>query len=324
MDKKIIIGIAVAAAIAVIVPLAVIASTQSSTPAETADDSKVKVVASFFPLYDFARQVGGDRAEVASMIPAGVEPHDWEPTIRQIQEANSADMVVYNGAGFETWIERLEANFTVNTSEGIELVEIREEGHDEHEEEEEHEEGEDEHDHGGIDPHIWLDPILAKQQVENIRAGLVQIDPENAQYYNDNAARLAAELDMLDASIRSELSDCEHQDFIAFHNAFSYFADRYGLTQHSVHGGLPEGEVPPQRLQEIVDLANELKIDTIYSEELVDPRLAEVIADEIPNGQVLVLSPIEGLEEEEEQAGLGYIAKMEQNLANLKAGLKCR
>lgn len=303
LDKKIVIGIAFAAAMAVIVPLAVIAS----TPRETVDDSKIKVVASFFPLYDFARQVGGDSAEVTSMVPSGIEPHDWEPTIRQISDANSADLFIYNGAGFESWAQNIEAELVVDTSSGLELLEAVEE------------EGE----HGGSDPHIWLDPILAKRQVDKIRAGFVQVDPDNAQYYNDNAARFAAELETLDASIRSELSECGVQDFIAFHNAFSYFANRYGLTQHSVHGGLPEGEVPPQRLQEIVDLANELKIDTIYSEELVDPRLAQVIADEIPNGKVLVLSPIEGLEQEEAEAGLGYIDKMEQNLTNLKAGLKC-
>lgn len=315
MDKKIIIGIAVAAAVAVIVPLAIMADTQNNVPPEIAGDQKIKVVASFFPLYDFARQVGRDRAEVTSMVPAGVEPHDWEPTIRQISDAQSADLFIFNGAGFESWAQDIEAKFVVDTSSGLELLEVGE-GEEEHEGEEE--------EHGAFDPHIWLDPVLAKQQVDKIRAGFVEVDPENAQYYNDNAARFAAELDALDASIRSELSNCEKQDFIAFHNAFSYFANRYGLTQHSVHGGLPEGEVAPQRLQAVVDLANELKIDTIYSEELVDPRLAEVIASEIPDGKVLVLSPIEGLEEEEQQAGLGYIDKMEQNLVNLKAGLKCR
>lgn len=312
MDKKIVIVIALAAAIAVIVPLTVIAS----TPLETVDDSRIKVVASFFPLYDFARSIAGDRAEVTSMVPSGIEPHDWEPTIRQISDANSADLFIYNGAGFERWAQNIEAELVIDTSSGLELLEAVEEEAHEGEEKEEDE-------HAGTDPHIWLDPLLAKQQVEKIRAGFVQVDPDNAQYYNDNAARFAAELDTLDASIRSELSECGAHDFIAFHNAFSYFANRYELTQHSLHGGLPEGEVPPQRLQEIVDLANELKIDTIYSEELVDPRLAQVIADEIPNGKVLVLSPIEGLEEEEAKAGLGYIDKMRQNLTNLKAGLKC-
>ena len=323
MDNKIAIGIAVvAAAVAVIVPLAVIASTQNNAaPAEedaAAGNQKIiKVIVSFFPLYDFARNVGGDRVEVTSMIPAGAEPHDWEPTIRQVADASLADIFVYNGASFESWAQNIEAKFVVNTSEGLKLLEARDE--EEHKGEVEEEEVE----HSDIDPHIWLDPIYAKHQVGLIRDGLVKIDPDNTQYYNDNADRFMAELDKLDASIRSELSGCEKKDFIAFHSAFSYFANRYGLNQHSMHRGLPEGEVPPQRLQEIVDLAKELKIDTIYSEELVDPRLAEAIAEEIPGGRVLVLSPIEGLEKEEQAAGLGYIDKMEQNLDNLKAGLDC-
>ncbi|HEX7032798.1 MAG TPA: zinc ABC transporter substrate-binding protein [Nitrososphaera sp.] len=309
MDKKIIFAIAVAAAVAVVLPLSLMTDTQNNIPPEVAGDQKIKVVASFFPLYDFARRVGGDRAEVTSMVPAGVEPHNWEPTIRQISDAQSADLFIFNGAGFETWARDIEAKFVVDTSSGLELLGAG---------------GEEGGDRRAIDSHIWLDPVLAKQQVNKILDGFVKADPENAQYYNDNAARFIAELDELDTLIRSELSDCEKQDFIAFHNAFSYFANRYGLTQHTVHVGLPEGEIAPQRLQQVVDLAKELKLDTIYSEELVDPRLAEVIASEIPDGKVLVLSPIEGLEGEELQAGLGYIDKMEQNLVNLKAGLKCR
>ncbi|MEP0824456.1 MAG: zinc ABC transporter substrate-binding protein [Nitrososphaera sp.] len=305
MDDKIIIGIAAAAAVAVVIPFTIMTDdTPNDVTPEVAGDQKIRVVASFFPLYDFARQVGGDRADVTSMVPAGVEPHDWEPTIRQISDAQSADLFIFNGVGFESWARDIGAKAAVDASSGLDLLEGER--------------------RGAFDSHIWLDPVLAKQQVEKIRDGFVKVDPENAQYYNDNAARFTAELDALDASIRSELSECEKQDFIAFHNAFSYFANRYGLTQHAVHGGLPEGEIAPQRLQEVVNLANELKLDTIYAEELVDPRLAEIIASEIPGGKVLVLSPIEGLDDEELRAGLGYIDKMEQNLVNLKAGLKCR
>jgi zinc transport system substrate-binding protein len=315
LDKRIVLGIAVAATIAVIVPLAVIASTQSSTPAETADDSKVKVVASFFPLYDFARQVGGDRADVSVMVPAGIEPHDWEPTPRNIADAENADLIVYNGAGFESWVSRIDAKAAVDTSTGIQLMKGAE-----HEEEEG---GEEEHEESGLDPHIWLDPVLAKKQVEAIRDGLVQVDPANADYYRQNAEKYLGELDSLDAMIRAELSNCEKNDFIAFHNAFSYFANRYGLTQHSVQGLSPEGDVLPQRITEIKELATGLGIEVIYAEELVDPRLATVIADEIPNGRILVLSPIEGLEQEELDQGLGYLDKMKDNLENLKVGLQC-
>jgi zinc transport system substrate-binding protein len=128
----------------------------------------------------------------------------------------------------------------------------------------------------------------------------------------------------LDAFIRSELSNCNKTDFIAFHNAFTYFSNRYGLNQHSVSEGVsPEGDILPQRLQEIIKLSRELNIDTIYAEDLIDPRLVNVIATEIPNGKVLILSPIEGIDEEEQKAGRGYVDKMRQNIENLKVGLRC-
>ena len=280
--------------------------------------SKVKVVASFYPMYDFVQKIGGDRVEVSSIVPPGVEPHDWEPTIQQRLEAESSDMIVYNGAGFEKWIEEIDAKFRVDTSEGLELLEGSSEGGD-------HQTSASGHTdiNENADPHIWLDPILAKYQIEKIRDGLIKIDPANTNYYNGTAKKFIAELDSLDAFIRSQLSNCDKIDFIAFHNAFTYFSNRYGLNQHSVYGVSPEGDILPQRLQEIIKLSHELNIDTIYAEDLIDPRLVNVIATEIPNGKVLILSPIEGIDEEEQKAGKGYIDKMRQNIENLKVGLRC-
>lgn len=280
--------------------------------------SKVKVVASFYPIYDFVQKIGGDRVEVSSIIPPGVEPHDWEPTIQQRLKAESSDMIVYNGAGFEKWIEEIDAKFRVDTSEGLELLEGSSEGGDHQTSARGHTDLNE-----NADPHIWLDPILAKYQIEKIRDGLIKIDPANTNYYNGNAKKFIAELDSLDAFIRSELSNCDKIDFIAFHNAFTYFSNRYGLNQHSVYGVSPEGDILPQRLQEIIKLSRELNIDTIYAEDLVDPRLINVIATEIPNGKVLILSPIEGIDEEEQKVGKGYIDKMRQNIENLKVGLRC-
>ncbi len=166
--------------------------------------------------------------------------------------------------------------------------------------------------------------MLAKHQVEKIREAFAAADPENADYYNQNAAGLAAELDQLDAFVKLELGDCEKSDFIAFHDAFSHFAERYGLTQHSLHGASPEGEILPQKMQEVIALASDLDINVIYSEDLVDGRLADTIAGEIPGGRVLVLSPIEGIDQEEQAIGIGYFDKMRENVANLKEGLLCR
>jgi zinc transport system substrate-binding protein len=310
--REIIIGITVASvALAIAVGIMNIAAGQGLQPPQPAplgnNTEKLRVIASFFPLYDFARNIGGDRAEVSVMVPAGIEPHDWEPTPRDIADVQNADMIVYNGVGFESWVSGINARFVVDTSRGIQLIQG----------------GEEEYQESNLDPHIWLDPVLAKKQVEAIRDGFVQIDPVNSDYYHQNAQRYIAELDSLDSFIRSELSNCTLHDFIAFHDAFSYFSNRYNLTQHSVQGLSPEGDVLPQRIQEIKDVAASLGINVIYAEDLVDPRLANVIAGEVPGGQVLVLSPIEGLEIEELEQDLGYIDKMRQNIENMKVGLKC-
>ena len=198
-------------------------------------------------------------------------------------------MLVYNGAGFagfEKWIEEIDAKFKVDTSEGLELLEGNSEGGDHQASASGHTDLNED-----ADPHIWFDPILAKYQIEKIRDGLIKIDPANTNYYNGTANKFIAELDSLDAFIRSELSNCDKTDFIAFHNAFTYFSNRYGLNQHSVYEGVsPEGDILPQRLQEIIKLSRELNIDTIYAEDLIDPRLANVIATEISNGKVLIKS----------------------------------
>jgi zinc transport system substrate-binding protein len=308
------------AAIATLIPLAMIATVYTGRPAlqDRQEQEKITVVASFYPLYEFASRVVGDRAEVSSLVPAGVEPHDWEPTAEDVSRGRTADVLVINGAGFERWADDMEAKVVANTSEGIEFN-YREEK----------EAGDDEQGHedagggGGVNPHIWLDPMLAKHQIDKIRDVMASSDPANTDYYNQNADRFTAELDSLDAFIRSELADCNKSDFIAFHDAFTHFSERYGLRQHSIHGVSPEGEILPQTIQQIIELANRFGINIIYSEDLIDSRLADTIANEIPNGKVLVLSPIEGIGNDEQAAGIRYIDKMKQNIANLKEGLEC-
>jgi zinc transport system substrate-binding protein len=271
--------------------------------------SKIKVVASFFPVYEFVKKVGGDKVDASVLIPVGAEPHDFDPTIQQIQNAQSA-AVVYNGAGMEaTWINKINPKFAIDTSKGINLLSTK-----------------DPEIHAITDPHIWLDPILAIHQVENIRDGLIKVDSNNAMYYKNNAKNFIGQLKSLDTAIRGNLSspNCAKRDFISFHNAFSYFAKEYGLKQHSIQGLTPEGEILPQRLVEVVQLANKLGINIIYSEDLVDPRSAQAIAAEIPNGKVMVLSPIEGIKPQEQHQGIDYLAKMYQDLSALKQGLQCK
>ena len=266
-------------------------------------DIKVKVVASFYPIYEFVKEIGKDMVEAESLIPTGIEPHDFEPTVQHIQNAENADLIVYNGGGFEgQWVDRINNDNKIDLTRMLNLTQ----------------------DGGTINPHIWLDPILVKAQIDVIRDELIKVDSANANYYKQNAQNLTSELDTLDGYIKQAFSSCQKRDFIAFHNAFSYFADRYGLTPHSISETLvPGGEVLPQRIPQIIQLAQQLGINTIYSEELIDPRSAQVIAQEIPGGKVLTLSPIEGITDEEQNKGIGYIDKMKQNADNLKIGLEC-
>jgi zinc transport system substrate-binding protein len=279
-----------------------VASSSNLSESTVLQSPKLTVIASFFPIYEFAKHVGGDRVNVMTLIPAGIEPHDYEPTIQQLHEAENADVVFFNGLGFEgSWIDSINNNNLVDTSVLSNLSQ------------------------GGQtrNPHIWLDPVIAKTQVQQIKNALMEIDPKNKLYYENNAIDFIAKLDLLDSGIKAALQSCNKKDFIAFHDAFDYFAKRYGLVQHSIQGVSPEGEVLPQRIEETIRLAKDLGLNVIYAEELVDPRFSEVIAQEIPNGKVLVLSPLEGIEEDEEGSGIGYLEKMKQNISNLKVGLEC-
>ena len=280
------------------------AKSKTDKQSGTNSSGKLVVISSFFPLDQFVRKIGGDFVQSSVLIPVGVEPHDFEPTIKQIQSLNSADVLVYNDLGLENWIHKTNVINKINASKGINATYS---------------------DKRKItpDPHVWLDPLLAKKQVENIRDGLMMIDPVHKDIYFENAKSLMNELDKLDKTIRSELESCKKRDFISFHNSFSYFALRYGVTQHSISGSAPEAEITPLRLTEIIDLARKLGISVIYSEELVDPRKALVISEEIPNGKVLTLSPIEGITKNEQNMGIGYLDKMNENIRNLAEGLEC-
>lgn len=267
-------------------------------------EDKLNVMTSFYPIYEFVKGVGSNNVDVETLIPIGLEPHDFEPTVQQIQKAENADLIIYNGGGFEgQWINGINNENKLNLIDSMNLTA---------------------EDNGLVDQHIWLDPILVKEQVNIIRDELIRIDPANINSYEQNTQNFISELDSLDSYIRQSLSTCEKKDFISFHDAFSYFANRYNLTAHSISETMaPEGEVLPQRIPEIVQLAQRLGINTIYAEEMIDPRAAQVIAQEIPGGNVLILSPIEGITEEEQSKDIGYMEKMSQNVDNLKVGLQC-
>ncbi len=314
--KLVIIGGSIAIAIIVSLWFTQIQSldTTSNPPITEQNEAaspKLKVVASFYPLYEFSRNVGGQQAEVSSFIPIGIEPHDWEPSSGDITSLRESNVFIYNGAGFEPYVEQLidsgeYENITfVESTKGIDLIKS-------------------EHDHDSeYDPHVWLDPVLVKDQVMMIKNAMIQADSKNAQYYEANANAYNIKLDELDAKIKAGLSNCKKDTFMPFHNSATYFANRYDLKIFALSGVAPESEATATELKEFVDFVKENDIKVIFAEDLVDPRLAEVLAEEA-GVQVMVFSPLEGLTDEDLAAGKTYIIKMEENLQNLRMALDCQ
>ena len=301
-------------AIAIVIPLSSFAVTQTNYNSEISSNvySKLQVVTSANFLYEFTQTIGNEIIDVSLLVPMGVDPHDWEPTIRDTERLQRANMIIINGIGYEHWIDSLDTSgyqgIIVDTSDGILIDDEK------HDDEKHDDEKHDDEKHGNLDPHIWLNPVYAQLQVKNIANALSNSDPENKKYYQSNSEIYITELDSLDSKIRNDLSNCR-TDFITFHNAFSYFSKEYGLTQHTIiSSNDSHGEVTPKTLENIISLAKELNIKVIFAEESTSIKTSQVIADEI-GGKVLVLSPLEIT------STSNYISKMNQNLENLQEAL---
>jgi zinc transport system substrate-binding protein len=315
--KKLLIKVLATATVAV--AIAAVITLINRQNEDTPTDGKLTVTASFYPLYDFARQVGGDRVAVADLTPSGVEPHDYEPSPKILADARKSDVFIYNGL-IEPWADSFVgdyANIAVETSKGIAVAAEEEEHHDEHAEEES-----DHDDHGSLDPHFWLDPVLAQDVVADIRDALIQADQAGKAYYTQRAAAYVAKLKALDVAYREGLQQCRQDSIVASHDAFGYVARRYNFTVEPIAGINPETEPSPARMAELSDYVRQNNIKYIFFEELVSPRLADTIAQET-GAKTSVLNPIEGLTDEDQAKGHDYLSIQRQNLANLRAALAC-
>ena len=287
-------------------------------PADTAaGDGRLRVLTSFYPMYDFACKIGGDCIDVTNMVPSGTEPHDWEPSTNDLKNLEKADVFIYNGADMEPWADDLLVSRSDTLRVASENIELRTTD-GEHEHAHEHEDAD--HHHGDFDPHVWLDPENAKIEMEAIRDALCAADPENSTVFQSNYEKYAAELDALDAEFREKLAPLPNRTIVVAHEAFGYLCDAYGLTQVGIEGLSPDSEPDPGRMAEVIDFVREHSISTIFFEELVSPKVAEAIASET-GAQAKMLSPLEGLSDEQAAAGADYFSVMHDNLAALMEAL---
>lgn len=295
---------------------------------DTSSEKKLNVMASFYPMYDFATKVGGDKVEVTNMVPAGTEPHDWEPAATDVKNLEEADVFIYNGAGMEHWTEDVLGALdnkelkVVEASRGLTLLEGKEEDEEETEDSSSDSDASDESTDSEItyDPHVWLDPLNAKAEMENIKNAFVEADPDNKDYYEQNYETYAEKFDQLDKEYKDGLADTKSKDLITSHEAFGYLCQAYGLNQVGIEGLSPDSEPDASRMNEIIKFAKENNVKTILFEELVSPKVSETIADEI-GAKTAVLNPLEGLTDDEISAGEDYFSVMESNLKTIEDAL---
>ena len=272
--------------------------------------SKIHVTTSFYPLYFFANEIAGGLATVTNITPAGIEPHEYEPTAKDMISIENSDLLILNGGNLETWGTRILKNINTEKTDVI----IAEEHIDNLHKTEGKE--------NIIDPHFWLSPPLAKQIAKAIADGLIKTDPENAPLYQKNSEALQTKLAILDTEYTRGLRICNSRNIVTSHSAFGYLAKAYNLLEIPISGLSPDAEPSTRQLVNISKFAKDSHTKYIFFESLVSPELSETIATEI-GAQTLVLNPIEGLTNDEIRDGKNYITEMKNNLTNLKIALQC-
>jgi zinc transport system substrate-binding protein len=258
--------------------------------------SRQSVVASFYPIAWAAQQVGGTRVSVTNLTPAGAEPHDLELTPDQIDEVLDAKVVFELGRGFQPAVEDATGQRDGPT---VELLP-----------------------RGTKDPHIWLDPVRMTAIVRTVQRQLTEVDPKGRAAYARNADRVVGELDALNTRYRDGLAHCDRDVIVTAHEAFGHLARRYGLRQEGVAGLSPDAEPDAKRIAQLTDLVKRLGVTTIFTEELVSPRIADTLAREA-GVKTETMNPLEGLTDRELRNGDDYVSVMDANLAKLQAALGC-
>ena len=285
-------------------------------------EAKVKIVTSLFPTYDFARQIGQQKVEVTLLLPPGVEAHSFEPTPADMKRISNADIFIFTGRVMEPWVDDLLKGVenkklkVIDASEGILPMKLAEEHSGKMLPGDEHGKG--------IDPHIWLDFANAMKMVDTITDGLSLKDPGNSEFYRSNAEAYKKKITALDHKYEKTLSQCKNKDLVhAGHLAFGYLAARYHLNYMSAYRGLtPDAEPTLKRLTEITNYLKENHINSIFYEELINPKVARAIALETGTN-MLMLHGAHNISKDDLAQGVTFLTLMERNLNNLKVGLLC-
>lgn len=281
----------------------------SSCATQNNPENKINIVTSFYPLYEIASKVGGNKVNVKNIVPAGTEPHDYEPSPRDLAALNESDLVIYNGLGLEPWVDKIVLGLE---NAGIRIINVSTLFNNSLVKDDEL----------FFDPHFWLDPLKYVEEIKAISETIIEIDPMNTDLYKKNSEDFIAQIQDLDKKYADSLIDCTYDTFVTNHAAFAYLAARYNLEMISISGISPDSEPSPKTMAELSDLIESKGIKYILTESLLSPKIAESLASEV-GAKTLVLNPLEGLTQEEIKDGKDYVTVMKDNLEILKVALQC-
>ncbi|BCN31147.1 metal ABC transporter substrate-binding protein [Anaeromicropila herbilytica] len=279
----------------------------SKTKETTTKDTKLNVSVSFNAMAEFAKAVGKDKVQVSTIIPAGTEPHDFEPKTADIRKLSDAKVFIYNGLGMESWADEAVQSsnnqdlVVVNASKGSTSIENMEK--DEIEE------------HGKYDPHLWLSLKGAEVEVQNIADGLLKADPKNRDYYQKNSNDYISEIEKLYQEYNKKFKSLEKKNFVTGHAAFNYFCKDFGLEQNSVEDVFAEGEPSTKQLAELVEYCKENKVTTIFAEEMASPEISKTLANEV-GAKVETIHTIESAD-----GDMTYLERMKDNCKKIYESL---
>lgn len=285
----------------------------SSCSKSEAPSEKLTIITTLFPQYDIARTIAGDLADVKLILPPGVEAHSFEPTPRDTAAIEGADLFIYTSQVMEPWTERVSSDNQLEVAQDIEAAEA--EAHAD-------ESAEEQAAHGEIDPHFWTSPHHALPMIETILQAMIAKDPDHQAVFEQNARALQTRFQALDLRYETELSALGHKEFLfAGHSVFGYVAKQYGITFITPYEGFsPDAEPSAKRIAELIDTLRQKNTKVIFHEELIDPKIARVIAEQT-GAELVLLHGAHNVSKEEATAGLTYEAILTENLQKLlKAG----
>ncbi|GIN94992.1 adhesin [Siminovitchia terrae] len=309
----------------------------------------LKVYTTIFPIEDFTKKIGGKYVDVKSVYPAGADAHTFEPTLKTMMNIADADIFIYNGAGFETFIDKAEKTFAnekvkmAEASNGIELLSGHDHDHDEHGEAEHgnhdhdaHMEGDDDendhdahtendhsdHDHHhDQDPHVWLDPIHAIKMAENIKEALSEAMPSAKDEFEQNFQDLKQKLEQLDVDLSEVIEATEHKDLLVSHASYGYWEHRYGIHQISITGLSPENEPSQKHLQNIIETAKKHNIHFIIYDQVPSAKVVNTVQKETGT-KPITLHNLEYITEDDKTKKEDYFSLMNKNIDTLKIVLE--